>query len=95
MSPDAPPADAETRPLLDGLAAFLDVALHRISGKTDMAAAIRYSRWRWTALFRYLRDVLKRIADLPKKLQELDGFLLGEAAGDEDEADRQPEPAAV
>ena len=47
---------AEARPLLDDLGAFLDAALRRVSGKSNLAAAIRYSRSRWAALSRYLDD---------------------------------------
>lgn len=47
---------AKARPLLDALAAFLDAALTKISGKSDLAGAIRYARSRWQALGRYLDD---------------------------------------
>ena len=47
---------AEARPLLDDLGAFLEATLRRVSGKSDLAAAIRYSRSRWAALSRYLDD---------------------------------------
>jgi transposase len=46
----------KARPLLDDLAAFLDRTLAKISGKSDLAAAIRYARSRWVALSRYLDD---------------------------------------
>ncbi|WP_173984721.1 IS66 family transposase [Magnetospirillum sp. SS-4] len=41
---------------LDDLAVFLDAALAKISGKSELAAAIRYARSRWVALIRYLDD---------------------------------------
>ena len=44
------------RPVLDGLAGFLDQALTLISGKSELAKAIRYARSRWPALSRYLDD---------------------------------------
>jgi len=44
------------RPLIDDLAAFLDASLATISGRSDLAKAIRYARSRWTALTRYLDD---------------------------------------
>jgi hypothetical protein len=40
----------------DDLAVFLDAALAKISGKSELAAAIRYARSRWAALNRYLDD---------------------------------------
>ena len=47
---------AEAKPLLDELAVFLDAALAKISGKSQLAAAIRYARSRWAALTRYVDD---------------------------------------
>jgi transposase len=47
---------ARARPLLAELAAFLDAALAKISGKSDLAGAIRYARSRWQALGRYIDD---------------------------------------
>jgi len=44
------------RPVMDGLAAFLDASLTQISGRSELAKAIRYARSRWTALTRYLDD---------------------------------------
>jgi transposase len=44
------------RPRLDGLQTFLDTSLARISGKSSLAQAIRYTLSRWTALTRYLAD---------------------------------------
>lgn len=43
-------------PLLADLADFLDASLARISGKSELAGAIRYARSRWTALSRYVDD---------------------------------------
>ncbi len=44
------------RPVMDDLAAFLDASLMQISGRSELAKAIRYARSRWTALTRYLDD---------------------------------------
>lgn len=44
------------RPRLDDLAIWLDAQLKLIPGKSDLAAAIRYARSRWSALTRYLDD---------------------------------------
>jgi transposase len=46
----------QARPRLDRLRAFLDTSLARISGKSSLAQAIRYTISRWTALTRYLAD---------------------------------------
>jgi len=43
-------------PKIDELAAWFDAQLKLISGKSDLAAAIRYARSRWGALTRYLDD---------------------------------------
>jgi hypothetical protein len=45
-----------SRPVLDDLAGFLDSALGRLSGKSELAGAIRYARSRWPALSRYVDD---------------------------------------
>ena len=42
------------RPKIDALAVWFDTQLLVISGKSGLAAAIRYARWRWGALTRYL-----------------------------------------
>lgn len=44
------------RPLIDDLGVFLDRSLARISGRGDLAKAIRYARSRWIALTRYIDD---------------------------------------
>lgn len=44
------------RSLIDHLAAFFDASLAMISGRSELAKAIRYARSRWTALTRYLDD---------------------------------------
>jgi transposase len=44
------------RPKIDELAIWLDAQLAKISGKSDLARAIRYARSRWPALTRYLDD---------------------------------------
>ena len=41
---------------MDDLAAFLDASLATISGRSELAKAIRYARSRWAALTRYLDD---------------------------------------
>jgi transposase len=43
-------------PLLDQLKTFLDTSLTKISGKSELAKAIRYALSRWKALVRYLGD---------------------------------------
>jgi hypothetical protein len=43
-------------PLVEELAGFLDATLPRLSGKSELAGAIRYARSRWDALTRYLGD---------------------------------------
>src|SRR5262249_12944167 len=40
----------------DDLATFFDASLATISGRSELAKAIRYARSRWTALTRYLDD---------------------------------------
>ena len=47
---------SRARPVMDDLAAFLDASLATISGRSELAGAIRYARSRWTALTRYLDD---------------------------------------
>jgi hypothetical protein len=44
------------RPLINDLATFLDASLVTISGRSELAKAIRYARSRWAALTRYLDD---------------------------------------
>ncbi len=43
-------------PILADLKVFLDATLARISGKSSLAAAIRYATSRWTALTRFVDD---------------------------------------
>lgn len=43
-------------PLVVELAAFMDRTLTKISGKSELASAIRYARSRWAALTRYVDD---------------------------------------
>ena len=43
-------------PLVEELAAFLDATLPKLSGKSELAGAIRDARSRWQALTRYLTD---------------------------------------
>ena len=47
---------AQSVPLLAELKAFLETSLNRISGKSDLAKAIRYSLNRWEALCRFTQD---------------------------------------
>jgi transposase len=44
------------RPKLDEVRAFLEASLARISGKSTLAQAIRYTLSRWTALTHYVAD---------------------------------------
>lgn len=44
------------KPLLAGLKAWLDVTLPKLSGKSDLAKAMRYTMGRWEALTRYIHD---------------------------------------
>jgi len=46
----------KARPLLDELAGFFDATLPKLSGKSELAAAIRYARSRWQPLGRYIED---------------------------------------
>ena len=41
---------------MDELARFFDVSLAMISGRSELAKAIRYARSRWTVLTHYLDD---------------------------------------
>ena len=47
---------ARARPVIDELAAFLEGSLPKLSGKGELAGAMRYARGRWEALTRYLDD---------------------------------------
>ena len=47
---------AKAKPKLDALAGWFDEQLKLISGKSDLAEAIRYARSRWTALTCYCAD---------------------------------------
>ena len=47
---------SSARPIIDDLASFLDASLATISGRSELAGAIRYGRSRWPALTRYLDD---------------------------------------
>ena len=47
---------ARARPVITELAAFLDGSLPKLSGKGELAGAMRYARGRWEALTRYLDD---------------------------------------
>ena len=47
---------AEARPRLERMHAWLTDSLRRVSGRSDIAGAIRYALSRWQALTRYLDD---------------------------------------
>jgi transposase len=47
---------ARAGPVLDDMRAWFTTALARLSGKSDLAKAIRYALSRWDALTRYLAD---------------------------------------
>ena len=47
---------AKATPILAELRAFLDATMAKISGKSDLAGAIRYAVSRWPALTRFLDD---------------------------------------
>jgi transposase len=51
-----PARQAQSKPRFDELRHWLDQTLRRISGKTELAAAIRYALSRWEALTLVLRD---------------------------------------
>ena len=57
-SPDqrAAARQEHAQPLLEQLKAFLDQSLNRISGKSTLAKAIRYSLSRWKSLNRYVAN---------------------------------------
>lgn len=44
------------RPLLDELKAWLETTVPKLSGKSDLAKAMRYTMTRWLALTRYIGD---------------------------------------
>lgn len=45
-----------TRPIVDELGSWFDATLPKISGRSDLAGAIRYARSRWPALTRFIDD---------------------------------------
>lgn len=45
-----------TRPLIDELGTWFDATLPKVSGRSELAGAIRYARARWPALTRYIDD---------------------------------------
>lgn len=47
---------ARAGPLLDEMKTWLEGSLRRLSGRSDLAAAIRYALTRWAALTRYVGD---------------------------------------
>ncbi len=54
--PDERQRCREQPPLLGDLKAWLETTLPKLSGKSDLAAAMRYALNRWDALTRYARD---------------------------------------
>jgi transposase len=48
--------EQQSLPLLGDLKAWLETTLPKLSGKSDLAAAMRYALNRWDALTRYARD---------------------------------------
>ena len=48
--------EQQSLPLLADLKAWLDATLPKLSGKSDLAKAMRYTMSRWEALTRYLHD---------------------------------------
>ena len=48
--------EQQSLPLLDGLKAWFETILPKFSGKSDLAAAMRYALGRWDALTRYTHD---------------------------------------
>lgn len=78
------------RPVMADLAVFLDRSLAEISGKSDLARAIRYARSRWTPLTRYLDDGRLEISNnaaeraiRPLKLGAKNWLFAGSDAGGE------------
>jgi hypothetical protein len=77
-------------PVMADLAVFLDRSLAEISGKSDLARAIRYARSRWAALTRYLDDGRLEISNnaaeraiRPLKLGTKNWLFAGSDAGGE------------
>ena len=58
LPPDIRRAIRQSRagPLLDELKAWMEASLRRVSGKSELAGAIRYALTRWTQLTRYRDD---------------------------------------
>lgn len=50
-------------PLVDGLCETFNVALRRLSPKSDIAKAIAYGTKRWPALYRYIDDGCLKIVN--------------------------------
>jgi hypothetical protein len=48
--------EQQSLPLLAGLKAWLETTLPKLSGKSDLAKAMRYTMSRWEALTRYIHD---------------------------------------
>jgi hypothetical protein len=48
--------DEHAKPLLAGLKVWLETTLPKLSGKSDLAKAMRYTMGRWEALTRYIHD---------------------------------------
>jgi transposase len=56
---------ARARPILESLRVWLDETLARISGRSDLAGAIRYALSRWEALTRYVTDGRLEVGNNP------------------------------
>lgn len=61
------------RPKIDELGVWLDAQLAKIPGKSDLAKAIRYARWRWHALTRYLERWSPRNLEQCRRKQDPPG----------------------
>jgi transposase len=81
---------ANAKPKLDALAVWFDAQLKLISGKSELAKAIRYARSRWDALTCYLDDGRLEISNnaaenqiRPLALGRKNGLFAGSDAGGE------------
>jgi hypothetical protein len=72
---------SQSVPLLADLKAHLETSLNRISGKSDLAKAIRYSLNRWEALCRFTEDTAAERAIRPLTLGRRNWTFLGSDSG--------------
>ena len=63
-------------PLITDLKAWLEATLPKLSGKSDLAGAMRYGLSRWTALTRYINIKHLRIFTLRRQIKEALVFTL-------------------